>query len=145
MIRLNRKKLLCVSFFLCCVLPAVFVWFSVANEQWRGMSMTELPLLVSTSLFAFALMFERAHYMLPLGISSHLLLLGFSLNNFFSFSVITGISDARNLSLSMDAVRPMYWVALSLMLFHLALFTTTELAMQRLTRKIPAAQKKSEE
>ena len=138
-IRLNRKKLLCVSFFLCCVLPACFVWFSVDEAQWRGMSMSELPLLVSTSLFAFALMFERARYMLPLGIGSHLLLLGFSLNNLISFPLISGVAAARDLSLSMDAVRPMYWVALSLMVLHLALFTTTELAMQRLTRQIPSA------
>ena len=142
MIRLNRRKLLCITFFLCCVFPAVFVWFSTDTAQWRGMSMMELPLLISTSLFAFALMFERAHYMLPLGIFSHLLLLGFSINSMVSFPLITGIDAARDLALSMDAVRPMYWVALSLIVVHLVLFTTTELAMQRLTRKIPSGSQK---
>ncbi len=142
-IRLNRKKLLCITFFLCCVLPACFTWFSADSVQWRGMSLIELPLLAGTSLFAFALMFERARYMLPLGITSHLLLIGFSLNCLISFPVIVGIAAARDWSVSLDAVRPVYWVALGLILFHLALFTTTEIAMQKLTKQIPSGGKKS--
>ena len=139
-IRLNRKKLLCITFFLCCVLPACFPWFAVEDTQWRGMSLIELPLLISTSLFAFALMFERARYMFPLGITSHLLLVGFALNCLVNFPVISGIASARNWSCSLDAVRPIYWVALGLLLFHLVLFTTTEIAMQKLTR-IPLSEK----
>ena len=79
-IRLNRKKLLCISFFLCCVLPACFSWFENDSTNWSGLSMLELPLLVSTTLFALALLFERPQYMLPLGILSHILLLVFLLN-----------------------------------------------------------------
>ena len=78
-IRLNRKKLLCISFFLCCVLPACFGWFEDEGMSWRGLSLMELPLLGGTMLFAFALMFERARYMLPLGIFSHLFILAFCL------------------------------------------------------------------
>ena len=63
-IRLNRKKLLCISFFLCCVLPACFGWFAYEGTSWRGLSLLELPLLVSTTLFGFALMFERPRYLL---------------------------------------------------------------------------------
>jgi len=137
-IRLNRKKLLCISFFLCCVLPACFNWFENENANWSGLSMLELPLLISTTLFAFALMFERPRYMLPLGILSHVLLLVFLLNSFISFPIITGITTVRDLSLSLEMVRPAYWLGLALLLVHLTLFTTTEIAMQRLARQTAA-------
>ena len=137
-IRLNRKKLLCISFFLCCVLPACFNWFEDGSTDWSGLSMLELPLLVSTTLFAFALMFERPRYMLPFGIFSHLLLLTFLLNCFVSFPVITDIAAARDLSISLAFVCPAYWVGLALLLVHLALFTTTELAVQKLSRQTTA-------
>ena len=143
-IRLNRKKLLCISFFLCCVLPACFTWFENDSLSWRGLSMLELPLLISTMLFAFALMFERPQYMLPLGILSHLVLLAFLLNCFISFPVVTGISDARDLSLSLDSVRPLYWLSLILLPVHLTLFTTTEIAVQKLTRQSDSSTKRTD-
>ena len=140
-IRLNRKKLLCISFFLCCVLPACFSWFSVDDTQWRGLSLMEVPLLISTSLFAFALLFERIRYMLPIGILSHILLTISITATLVNFPVIVGISTERSISLSLDATCPMFWVGTVLHLFHLALFTTTEIAMQNLSRQTSAPPK----
>ena len=134
-IRLNRKKLLCISFFLCCVLPACFGWFEYEGTSWRGLSLLELPLLVSTTLFGFALMFERPRYMLPLGILSHVLLLTFFLNCFINFPQLSGIAAARDLSLSLEVVRPSFWLGIALSTVHLALFTTTEIAVQKLSRQ----------
>ena len=136
-IRLNRKKLLCISFFLCCVLPACFSWFSVDDTQWRGLSLMEMPLLISTCLFVFALLFEHVRYMLPMGILSHLLLILFSVACFLKFPIGAGISSVQDLSLSLDATCPMFWVSTALHLFHLALFTTTEIAMQKLSKHFP--------
>ena len=143
-IRLNRRKLLCISFFLCCVLPACFSWFSVDDTQWRGVSLLEMPLLASTCLFAFALLFERVRYMLPLGIFSHLLLTVSILLVFVNFPVAACRSAVRDLSMSMEATRPMFWIGFALPLFHLALFTTTEIAMQKLSKHTTSAQNKSE-
>ena len=143
-IRLNRKKLLCISFFLCCVLPACFSWFEYVSETWRGLSLLELPLLVSTTLFGFALMFERPHYMLPLGIFSHILLLVFIIRTFVNFPVISGIAAARDLALSLELVRPSYWVGIALPVVHLALFTTTEIAVQNLAKQSAAQSKKED-
>lgn len=131
-IRLNRKKLLCITFFLCCVLPACFAWFSVGDTHWIGLSLMELPLLVSTSLFALALLFERVRYMLPLGIFSHLLLTVCIVYHFVNFPMSAEITGERDLSLSLETAEPMLWISFALHLFHLILFTTTELAMQRL-------------
>ena len=133
-IRLNRKKLLCISFFLCCVLPACFGWFEYESTSWRGLSLLELPLLVSTTMFGFALMFERPRYMLPIGILSHVLLLAFFVNSFVNFPMISGIAAARDLALSLTLVCPAFWVGSTLALVHLTLFTTTEIAVQKLTR-----------
>ena len=141
-IRLNRKKLLCISFFLCCVLPACFGWFEYDSDTWRGLSLLELPLLVSTTLFGFALMFERPRYMLPFGIFSHLLLLAFLLRAFICFPVISGIASTNDLSLSFELVRPAYWISISLLVVHLALFTTTEIAVQNLAKQSAAQNKK---
>ncbi len=134
-IRLNRKKLLCISFFLCCVLPACFGWFEYEDTSWHGLSLLELPLLVSTTLFGFALMFERPRYMLPLGILSHVLLLASLLNSFVNFPLLSGIASARDLSLSLELARPTFWLGAALLIVHLALFTTTEIAVQKLSRQ----------
>ena len=135
-IRLNRKKMLCISFFLCCVLPACFKWFEDGNSSWSGLSLLELPLLISTTLFAFALMFERPRYILPLGISSHVLLLVFLLNAFWSFPVLCDLAPERDLLMSLAWVCPAYWVGLALTFTHLTLFTTTEIAVQKLTSAV---------
>ncbi len=134
-IRLNRKKLLCISFFLCCVLPACFGWFAYEDTSWRGLSLLELPLLVSTTLFGFALMFERPRYLLPLGIFSHVLLLGFFCHCFVAFPVTAGLATAHDLSLSLALARPTFWVGSALLLAHLTLFTTTEIAVQKLAQQ----------
>ena len=141
-IRLNRKKLLCISFFLCCVFPACFGWFEYDSETWRGLSLLELPLLVSTTLFGFALMFERPRYMLPLGIFSHLLLLAFLIRAFVSFPVTSGIVATCDLALSLEAARPTYWLGIALLIVHLALFTTTEIAVQKLAKQSATQNKK---
>ena len=131
-IRLNRKKLLCISFFLCCVLPACFSWFSVDEMHWSGLSLVELPLLISSSLFALALLFEHARYTLPVGIISHLLLMGFFFYRFANFPLIAGISTVRDWSMSADAANLSYWISLALVVFHLTLFASTEIAVQKL-------------
>ena len=134
-IRLNRKKLLCISFFLCCVLPACFGWFEYDGRIWRGLSLFELPLLVSTTLFGFALMFERPRYVLPLGIFSHVLLLIFFISCFFSLPTAADIVSAHDLSLSLEMTRPAFWIGNISAFLHLALFTTTEIAVQKLTKQ----------
>ena len=141
-IHLNRKKILCITFFLCCVLPACFTWFECDAVTMRGLSMLELPLLVGTTLFAFALLFERPRYMLPLGISSHLLLLAFLVNAFLSFPVAAGCSETYALSLSFDSACTAFWIAFALLIVHLGLFTTTEIAVQNFTKQ-SAAQRNS--
>ena len=133
-IHLNRKKILCISFFLCCVLPAFFTWFDCDAVSMSGSSMLEVPLLIGTTLFAFALLFEHPGYILPLGISSHLLLLAFFANAFLSFPVISGMSDAYDLSLSFSAAGSTFWIAVVLLTVHLGLFTTTEIAVRRLIK-----------
>ena len=138
-IRLNRKKLLCISFFLCCVLPACFSWFSVDDTQWRGLPLMEMPLLISTFLFAFALLFERIRYVLPIGILSHILLTIHLTLHFVNFPMTAGFSAERSISASLEMACPMFWVSAALQLFHLALFTTTEIAMQNLTKQSIAA------
>ena len=135
-ISLDRKKLLLITFFLCCIFPAFFKWFALEPDgaSWTGMLM-DRPLFVSTILFAFALLFASFKYTLSLGILAHLLLLGAWLNCLLSFPLLTGLAAQRDLSMSLDAARPMYWVSLGLDLAHLALFTTTEITYQRLKRK----------
>lgn len=135
-IHLDRKKLLLITFFLCCILPTCFVWFSVdaATMSWTGMALMGTPLLIGVALYAFALLFQHFGRVLTLGILAHLLLLGDCLNCFFNFVVLTNMSEHRDLAMSMGAVRPLYWVSLGLIVLHLALFTTTEIAVQRLKK-----------
>jgi len=135
-ISLDRKKLLLITFFLCCIFPAFFKWFSLDAEisYWTGMLMAR-PLFVATILFAFALLFASFKYTLSVGVAAHLLLLGAWLNCLLSFPILANISSQRDLAMSLAAARPMYWVSLGLDLAHLALFTTTEIAYQRLKRK----------
>ena len=72
-IHLDRKKLLCLSFFLCCVLPPCFNWFSLEPEAdaWTGLSLMPVPLLVGMTLYAFALLFDRFRHVLSLGVLAH--------------------------------------------------------------------------
>ena len=131
---LDRKKILCVIFFLLCVLPACFAWFRSGDETYSGLSQLELPLLIGTTLYALGLLFDRIRYILPLGILSHLLLLGFSVYAFFAFPVNAGISPEYAFSVSIDHTTAVFWVGLALQLTDLALFTTTELAVRKLAR-----------
>lgn len=135
-IHLDRKKLLFITFFLCCILPPCFTWFSVDSSSmtWRGMSLMGTPLLVGMALYAFALLFHYFGHVLGIGIAAHLLLIGDCLNCFFNFTVLTNMAEHRDLVFSLSAVRPFYWVSLGLMVAHLALFTTTEIAVQRLKK-----------
>lgn len=134
-ISLDRKKLLLITFFLCCILPAYFKWFALesGSSVWSGMLIAR-PLFLATVLFAFALLFARFQYTLSLGVAAHLLLIASCLNCLFSFTLLTGISDVRDVALSLTAATPMYWVSLGLEVFHLALFSTTEIAYQRLKK-----------
>lgn len=136
-IRLDRKKVLFVSFFVCCILPACFRWFAAGagSGDWTGLDLVGVPLLVSFALYAFALLFQRFRHVLWLGITAHILLLGCTLFCFLRFSVLAGLSSAGDLSLSLSTARPFYWVSLALQLVHLALFTTTEIAVQKLSGK----------
>lgn len=132
-IRLDRKKLLLLSYFLCCILPAFFRWFAVDTADWSGMMIAE-PLFVATILYALALLVNDFKYILVVGILAHVILVASCLNCFFSFPLLAGVADTRDLSLSLSAARPLYWVSLALELGHLALFTTTEIAYQRLKK-----------
>ena len=142
-IRLDRKKILCISFFLCCVFPACFGWFETEADVFSGLSQLELPLLIGTTMFAFALLFERPLFILPLGILSHLVLLAFTLYRFAVFPVNAGAASEYDLSHSLSSACAGFWVGLSLQLAHLILFTTTELAVRRLARH-SAAKKHSD-
>ena len=104
----------------------------------------EMPLLISTSMFAFALLFERIRYMLPIGILSHILLTINITANFLNFPVPAGISAERSFAISLEATCPMFWISTALHLFHLALFTTTEIAMQNLSKKTVSVPEQSE-
>ena len=134
-IHLNRKKILCITFFLCCILPACFTWFENEAGTVSGLSTLELPLLIATTLFAFALLFERPQFILPLGILSHLLLLAFLFNSFLCFPVISSEPESMDLAESFRAVRPAFWISFGLLLFHMALFTTTEIAVRKLKKQ----------
>ena len=133
-IHLTRKKILCISFFLCCVLPACFTWFETATDTFSGLSLLELPLLIATTVFAFGLLFERPQFILPLGILSHVSLLVCSIIAFVRFPVNAGLADAKDLAISFEYAEIGYWVAIALILVHLALFNTTELAVRKLAR-----------
>jgi len=135
-IRLDRKKLLLITFFLCCILPPCFTWFSVSGStmSWTGMTLMGTPLLIGMALYAFALLFQHFGHVLTIGILAHLLLLADCLNCFFNFTVLTNMAEHRDISFSLEAVHPFYWVSLGLIVLHLALFTTTEIAVQRLKK-----------
>ncbi len=132
-IRLDRKKLLLITYFLCCILPAFFKWFYVDPDisYWTGMMIAE-PLFIATLLYAFALLITDFKYILAVGILAHLILLGACLNCFFNFPILANIAGKRDLVFSLFAARPLYWISLGLELFHLALFATTEITYQRL-------------
>ena len=132
-IRLDRKKLLLITYFLCCILPAFFKWFYIdpAISFWTGMMIAE-PLFVATIIYAFALLVNDFKHILAVGILAHLILLASCLNCFFSFPILANIAGERDLAFSLAAARPLYWISLALEFIHLALFTTTEIAYQRL-------------
>ena len=138
-IRLNRKKLLCISFFLCCVLPTYFKWFEFGGDiaDWTGLNLIGGVLLVGTMLFAFALFFSGFQLRLALGILAHLIVLLAVLNGFFSFPLLANIAAERDLSLSLSAAQPAYWIGLVLSVLHLAMFTTTEIAVRKLSGQTP--------
>jgi len=137
LIRLDRKKLLLITFFLCCVLPSYFKWFDTDAHisGWTGMDLMGSPLIAASMVFAFALLFANFKYTLTVGILAHLLLLAVCLNCFFSFPALTGLAEQRDLACSLSAARPVYWVSLALEFIHLALFTTTEIAYQQLKKR----------
>lgn len=134
-IHIDRKKLLCVTFFLCCVLPSCLPWFAAGEDSWAGYRLMGFPMLAAVALYAFALLFDRFRHVLALGLISHGLLLAAWLNCLISFPLLTGLGQARDLSMSMAAVRPGYWVSLALGIVHAVLFATTEIAVQRLSRR----------
>ena len=135
LIRLDRKKLLLITYFLCCILPSYFKWFDGQTSGWTGMDMMGRLLIAASMIFAFALLFANFKYSLTLGIIAHLMLLAVCLNCFFNFSTLTGLAAERDLACSLEAVRPLYWVSLALEFVHLALFTTTEIAYQQLKKR----------
>ena len=138
-IRLNRRKLLCVSFFLCCVLPTYFKWFerNEGTSAWTGLNLIGEVLFVGAMLFAFALFFSGFQFRLTLGILAHLIVLVAVLNSFFSFPLLVDISPQRNLALSLSDAQPAYWIDLILSVLHLAMFTTTEIAVRKLSEQTP--------
>ena len=135
-IRLDRKKLLLITFFLCCILPVCFTWFAVENSSmaWTGMDLMASPLMIGVALYAFALLFQHFGHVLAIGILAHILLLADCLNCFCSFTLLTNMAEHRDLAFSLEAAHPFYWVSVGLLVLHLTLFTTTEIAVQRLKK-----------
>ena len=131
-VELNRKKLLCISFFLCCVLPAVFVWFQTDNRTINGTHLMVWPLLVGISLYAMALLFDRLKNVLSLGITAHGILLAGYINSLLWMPHLT---DCDGISGSISAAKPMFWISLGLLLVHVTIFTTTEVLMQRISKE----------
>ena len=138
-IHIDRKKLLCVTFFLCCMLPSCLPWFAAGDARWSGYQLMGFPLLAAVALYAFALLFDRFRHVLSLGLAAHVLLLAAWLNSLLSFPLLSGLGQARDLAMSMEALRPGYWVSFALGAAHASLFTTTEIAVQRLSRRKKAS------
>ena len=137
LIRLDRKKVFCITYFLFCVLPACFIWFSTEDElqQWSGLDLVVYPLLASLLLYAFALLFRRFDHVLALGVIAHLVVIAAILYALFWFGPASGLSRERDLALSLSLDRPMYWISFALSLAHLMMFATTEIAVQKLSKR----------
>ncbi len=134
-IHIDRKKLLCVTFFLCCVLPSCLPWFSVGETGWAGYQLMGFPLLTAMAVYAFALLFDRFRHVLVLGLAAHVLLLAAWLNSLLRFPLLSGLGQVRDLTMSMEALRPGFWISFALGAAHAVLFTTTEIAVQRLSKR----------
>lgn len=130
-IRLDRKKMLTISFFICCFVPTLLPWFSAGPAAaLRGIQLLGPLFLLGAVLYLYALFYKGCRHVLLLGALAHgAIALGYLLS-FFTFPV-----DHHSLPARLDASQPSFWVSCILLAAHLVLFVTTETAIRRLLEK----------
>lgn len=130
-IRLDRKKILTVSFFLCCFVPTLFPWFWVKDAApLRGIQLSAPLFIPGAALYLYALYAKQRRHGVLLGALAHGVILLGHLIGFFTFS-----PEVHGLAARLDAAGAGFWVGLALLAAHLVLFVTTETAIRRLLEK----------
>ena len=131
-IRLDRKKILTVSFFLCCVVPTLFPWFHAGTAQaLRGIHLLGPLFILGAVLYLYALFSKRCRHVLVLGGLAHGVIFLAYLISFFQFP-----AGHHGFSGRLDSSQPSFWVSCILLAAHLVLFFTTEAAaMRRLNKR----------
>ena len=134
-IRLDRRKMLTVSFFLCCVVPTLFPWFRAgAAEALRGVQLLGPLFLLGAALYLYALFAKRCRHRLVLGGLAHGVIFLAYLVSFFQFP-----AGRHDFAGRLDASQPSFWISCVLLAAHLVLFFTTEAAARRrLDKRRPA-------
>lgn len=88
-IRLDRKKMLTVSFFLCCIVPTLFPWFHAGPAQaLRGIQLLGPLFIVGAVLYLYAMFAKRCRHVLVLGGLAHGVIFVAYLISFFQFPVV---------------------------------------------------------
>ena len=130
-IRLDRKKMLTVSFFLCCIVPTLFPWFHAGPAQaLRGIQLLGPLFIVGAVLYLYAMFAKRCRHVLVLGGLAHGVIFVAYLISFFQFPVVHHGFVGR-----LDASQPSFWIGCILLAAHLVLFFTTEVAARRRLEK----------
>lgn len=126
-IRLDRKKMLTVSFFLCCFVPTLFPWFYAGPAQaLRGIQLLSPLFVLGAALYLYALFAKRCRHRLLLGGLAHGVIFLTYLISFFQFP-----TGHQRFSERLDASQPCFWISCILLAVHLLLFFTTEAAARR--------------
>ena len=126
-IRLDRKKMLTVSFFLCCFVPTLFPWFHGGPAQaLRGIQLLGPLFVLGAALYLYALFAPRCRHGLLLGGLAHGVIFLAYLISFFRFPAGHQGCPGR-----LDASLPCFWISCILLAVHLLLFFTTEAAARR--------------
>ena len=130
-IRLDRKKMLTISFFLCCVVPTLFPWFQGGTaEALRGVQLLGPLFVLGAALYLYALFARRRRHVLLLGGLAHgVIFLAYLISFFRSTAGHCGLAGR------LDASQPSFWISCILLAAHLVLFVTTETAIRRLLEK----------
>ena len=130
-IRLDRKKMLTVSFFLCCFVPTLFPWFCAgADTARRGIQLLGPLFLLGAVLYLYALFSKSCRHVLLLGGLAHGVIFVAYLISFFTFP-----AGPHSFSARLDTSEPSFWISCILLAAHLVLFVTTETAIRRLLEK----------
>ena len=135
-IRLDRRKMLTVSFFLCCILPTLLPWSQAgAAEALRGIQLLSPLFLLGAALYLYALFSRRCRHVLALGGLAHGVIFLAYLVSFLHFP-----AGRYGFAGRLDASQPSFWLSCLLLAAHLILFLTTETAARRrMSRGRPAA------